>query len=106
MSDEGDVIRRVTESDGPVYPEHEKLQTIAPLSQACHDFIEWCSTKGYHLMKWTEFEDGEGYTPAPSIRDLLAEHFEIDQDQIEIEKRAMIGYMRAANEPKDEKPDV
>lgn len=96
MTDEGDVIRRVTEEDGPIYPEHEKLKEIAPLSQAVYDFIEWCGTEGISLMRW--HDDFDNWVPAPSIRDLLAKHFDIDEDKIEIEKRAMIGYMRAANE--------
>lgn len=99
MTDEGDVLRRVAESDGPIYPEHEKLKEIAPLSQAVYDFIEWCGTKGVSLMRWSE--DFDNWIPAPSIRNLLADHFEIDEDKIELEKRAMLGYMRAANAPKD-----
>ena len=62
------------------YPEHMKLRAISDESQAIYNFLEWCEEQG-----------GTGR----SIRDLLAAHFEIDQDKIEAEKCAMLESIRA-----------
>jgi len=40
----------------------------------------------------------KGYVPVGSARDLLAEFFEIDQDKLEQEKRAMLDSLRARSE--------
>ena len=92
-----DLMARVMDSDQPVYPEHERLALVTERSQAIGDFLEWASGKGYHLLKWHEFEDGADYIPFPPVVKMLAEFFDIDLDKIEREKRAMLDYMRGAN---------
>lgn len=80
------------------HPEHDKLKKISHLSQAIHDFLEWCEGKNVYLMK----EHPENYGPAwyewVDLRKLLAEHFEIDLSKIEDEKRAMLDRQRKLNE--------
>jgi hypothetical protein len=66
------------------YPEHEKLKEIQPKSQAIGDFLEW--------MK-AEFPK-ETRLPPYSIPFLLAEYFEIDEAELEREKRAMLESIR------------
>lgn len=84
------------------YPEHEKLAAIAPFSQAIGLFVEWLQNeKGIHLAEWgpSEWDQRhELHYARTSTVDLLAEHFDIDQDKIEEEKRAMLDYMRALHE--------
>lgn len=76
------------------YPEHDKLATINTESQTCGEFYDWLQEQGYRLC----FDDGGGYTPArANVQDLLAEFFEIDQQKIELEKRAMLDECRRLN---------
>ena len=104
------------------YPEHDKLSAISDRSQAIGDFLEWLrSEKGAFLAHEFKWEDdsptlGEilGIEPE-NTRDrrvriksatmpfsyrvglLLAEFFEIDQEKIDQEKRAMLEECRAMN---------
>lgn len=109
------------------YPEHDKLSAISDKSQAIGEFLEWMSGQGIQRMRWREdltdrilcpnisdvhsrcsptICDGDGlltitvedWVPdGRSIQTLLAEFFEIDQDKIEAEKRAMLDGLREAN---------
>jgi hypothetical protein len=59
-----------------------------------HDFIDGRATHNPDYESW-----GEGYVPVMKpIQKILAEHFSIDQDQIEAEKRAMLDELRKMNE--------
>lgn len=81
------------------YPEHEKLARISDKSQAIGEFVDWLSAdKGIHLAEWKVVggTDVLFYAAAP-ITDLLAEHFGIDQDKLEDEKRAMLEAQREMN---------
>jgi len=75
----------------PTYPQHAKLDSVQPLSQACGEFIDWLATKGIYLAEqWA----GDGYedlrhTRKP-ITDLLAKFFGIDLNALEAEKRQMV----------------
>jgi hypothetical protein len=87
-------------SDTPdLYPEHTKLRAISDQSQACMDFIEWLGEE-YEIVLCEIPEDYERtYFPIMrSLTKLLAEHFDIDLDKIETEKRAMLAAMREAND--------
>ncbi len=85
--------------DAEKYPEHAKLDEVKHLSQAIYDFLEWCDKKGWQLMEYHKSFDGQaGYPIRASRRDLLAEHFEIDQKRLEDEKRAMLDAIRAADD--------
>ena len=102
------------------YPEHEKLKKVQDKSQACGEFLEWLfGEKGYHLGEYHEHTDdcwlpgdnqtaarrmcGMGvqtlYPAALNVRKLLAEFFEIDEEKLEAEKRAMLDELRAGASP-------
>ena len=66
------------------YPEHEKLKAIHHESQAIGSFLEWMKSE---YPKETRL-------PPYSIQFLLAEYFEIDEDKLELEKRAMLETIR------------
>jgi hypothetical protein len=92
----------------PDYPEHAKLANIQPKSQAIGEFLDWLEQeKNLTLCKpIPKGEEGGGqfwptYIP---VRDLLAEFFEIDQNVLEREKRAMLAYQRELNDLEDARP--
>jgi len=75
-----------------MYPEHEKLHNVVELSQAIGEFLD--------LGRWTlcELREWDDHSPTMepvNIQDALAEYFEIDQEKIEREKRAMLDAIRA-----------
>jgi hypothetical protein len=92
------------------YPEHEKLRAVREKSQAIGEFLDWLGEeKGLSLVVQHEHdgncrgEDGRNgcgyrkgdYAPSfASTRALLAEFFEIDEERLEREKRAMLAELR------------
>jgi hypothetical protein len=77
------------------YPEHEKLKAVKDRSQAIGEFIEWLEESKRMCICYRE-EGGYWPTGTP-INKLLAEHFEIDLDRLEDEKRQMLREQRALN---------
>lgn len=94
------------------YPEHAKLKAVARESQAVGRFFDWLAdTKGIALAVQHEHTDscrdddgyihcgyrsGE-YVPArATMRGLLAEFFEIDEEKLEREKSQMLAEIREA----------
>ena len=80
------------------YPEHEKLMAIADKSRAIGQFIDWCQDEKELVLVNIDYDNVDGgitYSSRPPIRDLLAEYFEIDQQKIEAEKRAMLEALRS-----------
>ena len=92
------------------YPEHEKLKAVVAQSQTVGAFLDWLrDEKGISLAvqhahnescseggRWARcgYSNGD-YAPAfASTRNLLAEFFEIDEEKIENEKRAMLAELR------------
>jgi len=79
------------------YPEHDKLEKVSHLSQAIGEFLDWAGEKGWRLAEWdsTYFMDFDFMMPIdPSTREVLAEHFGIDEVKLEEEKRAMLESLR------------
>lgn len=103
------------------YPEHHKLRAISDKSQVVGNFMDWLSwTKNIELavrhrhtdaccestdaidraMEITPrrlcgYQDDELMSAGVSIKKLLAEFFEIDEEKIEAEKRAMLEELQA-----------
>ncbi len=79
------------------FPEHAKLTAISDQSQAIGEFVDWLQEA--HGAFLCHYEDDGQFPRALQmpIRKLLAEFFEIDQDKIEDEKRAMLDTIRADN---------
>jgi len=92
------------------YPEHDKLIAIQDQSQAIGEFLEWARIElGYSLGEYHEHTqdcfdiDGgricgmrteEMYAVNMPVTNLLAKFFNIDQDKLEEEKRAMLKALR------------
>lgn len=80
----------------PAVSELDKMHAITRQSQPIGEFLDWLSYKGIVLAKYKE---GWNF-PWPvhtSIEELLAEHFEIDLNKVEQERRALLDYFRARN---------
>lgn len=75
------------------YPEHERLAVIKDQSQTIGEFLDWLQAIGIVRAVWGP--DESLYHDHHNIRDLLAEYFEIDQDRLEDEKRAMLDTMKS-----------
>ena len=73
------------------YPEHEKLTTAKEQSQAIGEFLD---LGRWSLCEWREWDDARPSFEPVNINDALAEYFEIDQDKLEAEKRAMLAAIR------------
>lgn len=89
------------------YPEHEKLDAVKERSQAIGEFLDFGT---YTLCRWVELDkDDEAneelieagvdgmYQPVGEITKVLAEHFGIDLNRLEDEKRQMLDEQRALN---------
>ncbi len=79
------------------YPEHTKLDAVADNSQACAEFTEWLQQEKGVVLCGGEPTTWGTYAPMVGfcLRDLLAEHFEINQAALETEKRAMLFDLRS-----------
>ncbi len=88
------------------YLEHDKLRAIADKSQAIGDFLEWTRGTLCEVHHHTKECRGRGRAPEcglsegdftpirRSIVDQLAEYFDIDQQRLDDEKRAMLDELR------------
>lgn len=93
--------------------EHERLSLVKDKSQAIGDFVEWLAEKGIRLCRehehtdtcyddddkkhiWPECElrNGQFIQVYAPITKLLAEHFDIDLNKLETEKRQMLADIR------------
>lgn len=79
------------------YPEHDKVQKIAPQSQAIGEFLEWLQERGTVLAEY----DGDRLWPQSfTTETLLAKFFDIDLNKLEKEKREMLKEIRLTNRKK------
>jgi len=99
------------------FPECEKFSALREKMNAIGDFIEWLSYEKKFIFakqyEWDEEEDkiiGEGtrmvhhsqLLPSPvRIEDCLAEFFGIDENKLEVERRAILEECRKANAQTD-----
>jgi hypothetical protein len=84
----------------PACPECEKLSAVAEKSNVIGEFLEWLqSDEGYVIGYWDE--PYGGYTREyKHIEKWLAEYFEIDLNKVEQERRALLEWLREAQETK------
>lgn len=80
------------------YPEHEKLAAINEQSQSIGEFIDWLAFEKDVILGKQDPDSftGRMYPAREPIGNLLAEFFEIDQEALEAEKRAMLIDIRAS----------
>lgn len=92
--------------DHTEYPECEKLSAVSDERRTLSDFIEWLESKNLWIC------DGPGelnhyYPVSASGASLIMQFLEIDQDNLEQERRAMIAGLQeeqpeaACEHPKD-----
>jgi len=70
------------------YPEHDKLHAVVDKSQAIGEFLEWASER--HGFRLCYLEGNRYWSVGTPVQRLLAEFFEIDENKLEEEKRAML----------------
>lgn len=76
------------------FPEHAKLRVVQPLSQACGAFLDWLEEQGLSICEMDA--SGTRWPVQRSKERLLAEHFDIDLNKLEAEKRAMLAKLNPA----------
>ena len=77
------------------YPEHDKLAKISSKSQIVGEFMEWVQDRHCASLHHYVMDHNFPVSLNISIRDLLAEFFEIDQKVIDQEKQNMLDKVRA-----------
>lgn len=93
-------------SDDPIasrtvgdYPEHDKLLEVSNQSQAIYDFLTWLEDeRNTCLIEGDVGSDHYVWADSQTVKNWLAEFFEIDLDKIETEKRAMLDALRATDD--------
>lgn len=82
------------------YPEHDKLEAIKAESQALGEFLDIALPRmGLRLAEYVKFDEYDLPQLVPArktITEILAEHFGIDRDVLEDEKRSMLEAIRNA----------
>ena len=81
----------LSDNTTPSFPEHEKLKSLRGENQICGEFIEWIGQRGYRITPINR-----NVRPF-CIRRALAEFFDIDEDKLEEEKRAMLDNLRRSD---------
>lgn len=87
----------MTQDSPAEYPEHAKLEAVRERSQAIGEFLD-----GTDLVLG-EYREVDGHREPQlmpvnrSIEQVLAEHFDIDLNTIEAEKRTMLEKVRSLN---------
>ena len=85
------MINEALSKHNATYPEHAKLKVIAHLSQACGEFIDHLEMQGFQITR----KRSKGFRGKHfNLKDELAKHFDIDQNKLEEEKRAMLEDLR------------
>lgn len=93
-----DILLLSLERPPAEYPEHEKLHAVREHSQSVGEFLDWMNEKyGAFLAFYPEDQEVPFRVHTP-IEKMLAEHFGIDLDVLETEKRAMLDAQREAND--------
>lgn len=81
-------------------PELDKQAKIIKSGAAGHvqEFIDWCNEQGYALCLPRPDSLHGAYTPIMlSPEQIMADHFGIDRDKIETERRALLDHLRRSS---------
>jgi hypothetical protein len=81
----------------PEMPESTKMLQVNNVSQAIGEFLDWCSEQGWHLAEHAQFAELRDPILVPlriSTQEVLARHFDIDLNKVELEKRALLEWIR------------
>jgi hypothetical protein len=76
------------------YPQSEKLSRIASQRQGISEFLEWIGEQGMYLCT-ADPENGRFHPVARTADSLTYEMYEIDEKELERERRAMLARMNS-----------
>ena len=83
------------------HPEHEKLTSVAEMSQLLGEFLEWLELRGMSIWEYGEIKPDSFITPLEGLRrvrrtreELLADYYGIDLVKLAAEKDAMLAELR------------
>lgn len=83
------------------HPEHDKLATVKDASQAIGEFIDYGLPRmGLVICEEPGTRRNRSLRPVPtsrSIQSMLADWFDIDEQALEAEKRAMLAALQEMN---------
>ena len=74
------------------FPEHDKLKAVREDSQKLGSFLEWLQEQGWALVRYNSNDDP--VLRYESTEETLAKYFEIDLNELENEKQAMLEQLR------------
>ena len=78
---------------GPLTPNLDKMIKVQNKSRVLTDFVDWLNEeRGYHICEW--FGQTLEYASYGGYSRLFADFFDIDYDEIEKEKSAVLEYIR------------
>lgn len=100
MSDPATIVREAKKAghipppEPPSYPEHDKLIALAGQNNTVGEFLDWLEDEKEFILSTT---DTHGRLIPVDIRatTLIAEFFEIDEEELEREKMHMINRLRS-----------
>lgn len=81
----------------PDTTELDRLVAVSDESQRLGEFLDWLEEQGYHICTYTEpsVDEEEFFYPiGTNFEKLLAQHYGIDLDKVERERRAVLEYIR------------
>jgi hypothetical protein len=80
----------------PPTPELDKQQKVIKSGQAgtVQEFIDWLLENGYQICTREDYNPDSNYWPiAGNWNSLMARFFDLDEDKIEQERRAVLDYI-------------
>lgn len=77
------------------YPEHERLREVKRETQALHDFVEWLERRKHIHLRQLHTD----YPVMEKLRELIAEFYDIDLEELGREKDLMVESLRLMQEP-------
>ena len=79
----------------PLTPNCDKMLAVRKESELLTHFVDWLNEKkDYHICEW--FDETLEYASYGGYNRLFADFFDIDYEELEREKQAVLDHVRAA----------
>ena len=81
----------------PKTPNLDKMLEIRDKAQLLSKFVDWLNDeRGYHICQW--FGDTLEFASYGGYNRLFSDFFDIDYNETEVERQAVLEYVRECNE--------